>query len=106
MNDCTHTVGIIKEIDSLGRIVIPKEIRERLALRGRVELVLTENGALIRSTEYELVKKQIKTIKSRLKRWLFCLISIYRMRVFPQNKERRYFRGNVVFVSSTVFVCI
>lgn len=63
MNDCTHTVGIIKEIDSLGRIVIPKEIRERLALRGRVELVLTENGALIRSTEYELVKKTNKNDK-------------------------------------------
>ena len=30
-------VGVIKEIDNLGRIVIPKEIRERLLLDKKVE---------------------------------------------------------------------
>ena len=51
-------VGIIKEIDSLGRIVIPKEYRERLMLDKQVELVLTNDGVLIRNSEYELVKKK------------------------------------------------
>ena len=51
------TVGIIKEIDSLGRIVIPKEYRERLMLERKLELVLTEEGVLIRNSEYKLVKQ-------------------------------------------------
>lgn len=50
-------IGIIKEIDGLGRIVIPKELRERLLLEKRVELILTKRGLLIRNPEYCLVKK-------------------------------------------------
>ncbi len=49
-------IGIIKEIDKLGRIVIPKEMRDRLALGDAVELTLTEEGVLIRNPEYRLVK--------------------------------------------------
>ena len=51
-------IGVIKEIDSLGRIVIPKEYRERLMLDKKVEVVLTENGVLVRNSEYELIKKE------------------------------------------------
>ncbi len=51
-------LGIMKEIDSLGRIVIPKEFRERLKLEKRVELVLTKNRLLIRNAKYEIVKTQ------------------------------------------------
>ncbi len=50
-------VGIIKEIDNLGRIVIPKDYRERLSLEKEVEIVLTTSGVLIRNPEYKLVKK-------------------------------------------------
>ena len=50
-------VGIIKEIDSLGRIVIPKEYRERLKLEKTVEIILTAEGILIRNLEYELTRK-------------------------------------------------
>ena len=50
-------IGIVKEIDNLGRIVIPKEFRDRLMLEKQVELVLTKDGMLIRNPEYELVKK-------------------------------------------------
>ncbi|MBR6726692.1 MAG: hypothetical protein IKM08_00730 [Clostridia bacterium] len=50
-------LGIVKEIDNLGRIVIPKEFRDRLMLEKQVELVLTKDGMLIRNPEYELVKK-------------------------------------------------
>lgn len=50
------SVGVIKEIDKLGRIVIQKEMRDRFALVGSVELTLTEEGVLVRNPEYMLVK--------------------------------------------------
>ena len=49
-------LGVTKEIDSPGRLVIPKEFRERLALQGAVELIVTPNGLLIRNPAYRLVK--------------------------------------------------
>jgi AbrB family looped-hinge helix DNA binding protein len=49
-------LGIVKEIDSLGRLHIPKEIRKRLGLNKSVELVLTDAGLLIKSKEYQLIK--------------------------------------------------
>ena len=49
-------VGVIKEIDNLGRIVIPKEIRERLLLDKKVEILVTSEGALLRNPEYVLVR--------------------------------------------------
>ena len=56
-----NKVGVIKEIDSLGRIVIPKELRDRLFLDKKVEVVLTEAGVLIRNSEYQLVKTEKPT---------------------------------------------
>ena len=50
------TVGIIKEVDRLGRIVIPKEYRERFGLTTHVEIVATEFGLVLKSPEYKLVK--------------------------------------------------
>ena len=49
-------IGIIKEIDGLGRLQIPKDIRDRLGLFREVELLITEQGLLIKSREYKLVK--------------------------------------------------
>ena len=51
-------IGIIKEMDSLGRILIPKDFRERLALEDRVELILTTEGLLIRNPKYAFIKKR------------------------------------------------
>ena len=48
--------GYDKEIDSLGRIVIPKDYRDRLQLGSRVEIILTTDGILIQNPEYELIK--------------------------------------------------
>ena len=53
-------IGIIKEIDSLGRLQIPKEIRNRLGFDKDVELVLTKDGLLIKSREYVLTKESEK----------------------------------------------
>ena len=52
------TVGINKEIDGLGRLVIPKEMRERFGLERTVELIATTEGILIRNSQYVLVKKE------------------------------------------------
>ncbi len=49
-------VGIIKEIDKLGRIVIPKESRDRFGLIERVEVIATELGIVLRNPEYRLVR--------------------------------------------------
>ncbi len=49
-------IGIRKEVDHLGRIVIPKEIRELLHFDEEVELILTEKGLLIRNPKYMVVK--------------------------------------------------
>ena len=51
-------IGIIKEFDKLGRLVIPKDLRERYALDNKVEIVATEQGVLIKSPEYKLVKRE------------------------------------------------
>ena len=50
-------VGIIKEIDKLGRIVIPKELRQRSGFEKDVELVSTKDGILIKNQDYILIKK-------------------------------------------------
>ena len=49
-------IGIIKEIDDLGRLQIPKKIRKRLGLGKRVELIVTQDGLLIKSEEYRLIR--------------------------------------------------
>jgi len=51
-------IGIIKEFDKLGRLVIPKDLRERYALGNKVEIIATTQGLLIKSPEYVLVKKE------------------------------------------------
>ena len=53
-------VGIEKEIDSLGRLQIPKEIRNRLRLDKTVELVVSDEGLLVKNSEYRLVKINMK----------------------------------------------
>lgn len=48
-------IGIIKELDKLGRIVIPKELRDRFGLSDNVEVIATEEGILLRSPKYKLI---------------------------------------------------
>ena len=49
-------IGVKKEIDKLGRICIPKEMRNLFRLETEVELQITEEGILLKNTEYVLVK--------------------------------------------------
>ena len=55
-------IGIVKKFDNLGRLVIPKDIRERMFPDGRVEIIATQDGVLIKSVEYELTKKTSKGV--------------------------------------------
>ena len=50
--------GVKKEIDKLGRICIPKEMRKLYDLKNEVELVITSEGILLKNPEYILVKKK------------------------------------------------
>ncbi len=52
-------IGINKEIDRLGRIVIPKELRSLYNLTEEVEIVATDEGILIRNPKYVLIEKPI-----------------------------------------------
>ena len=54
-------VGIIKEFDKLGRLVISKELRDRYDLDKRVEIVAAKDGVLIRNSEFTLIKTQNDT---------------------------------------------
>ena len=44
-------VGINKRIDGLGRICIPKSMRELYNLNDIVELIVTTDGVLLRAAE-------------------------------------------------------
>ncbi|MBR7116493.1 MAG: hypothetical protein IKC87_02160 [Clostridia bacterium] len=48
-------IGIIRGVDKLGRIVIPKEYRERYKLEKEVEIVATCEGVLVRSARHKVV---------------------------------------------------
>lgn len=53
-------IGVKKEIDKLGRICIPKEMRKLFNLKDEVELQITKEGILMKNPEYILVKKESK----------------------------------------------
>ena len=54
----TEQVGIKVKIDHLGRIYIPKRIREQYALEKEAEFVFTEDGLCIRNPQFTLTKRE------------------------------------------------
>ncbi len=51
-------IGVKKEIDKLGRICIPKDMRTLFNLKNEVELHITKEGILLKNPDYVLVKKE------------------------------------------------
>ena len=47
--------GIKREVDSLGRVVIPKEIRKTYGLEKEVEIIATADGVLLRNPRYDIL---------------------------------------------------
>lgn len=56
-------IGIIKNIDSLGRIVIPKEYRKAFGLKTNesIEILATNEGILLRIPDIEVKRLSIDT---------------------------------------------
>jgi len=46
------------KIDKKGRITIPKEVREKLNMKGAVKLIVKDNEAILRSVNKEEVLKK------------------------------------------------
>ena len=51
-------VGIVREIDRNGRLVIPMELRRLYNLVDEVEIIACEEGVLVRNPRYEVVEKK------------------------------------------------
>ena len=72
----------------MGRLVIPKELRERYALKKEIELIATEQGILIKNPEYVLSKKEYtnpwlySTSYALLNNFDFILPSLNRLKTF------------------------
>ena len=62
-----NTVGVKKEIDKLGRICIPKEMRKLFNFKSEVELLITQEGLLLKNPEYVLVKRDEYSVAAQLK---------------------------------------
>ena len=80
-------IGIIKEFDKLGRIVIPKELRERFALKNEVEIVATKDGIILKNPEYVLTKNKIDT------HFNMCVFSCF----LTQNNKQKHDKKTIVF---------
>ena len=54
-------IGIIRNIDSLGRIVIPKEFRRIFGLKKNdaIEIIATNDGILLRLPDIEVRRRPI-----------------------------------------------
>ena len=57
-SDKMTPIGIIRKVDNLGRIVIPKEIRKfyHINANDEIEIVTTPDGIILRKPEYEVRK--------------------------------------------------
>ena len=55
-----ENIGIKKEFDSMGRLSIPKLLKDIYKFSDTVELVPTKEGILIRNPDYVLVRKDGK----------------------------------------------
>jgi len=55
-NEEKMPIGVEKRLDDLGRVVIPKELREFYHFDEKVTLIETENGLLITNPQYIMVK--------------------------------------------------
>ena len=53
-------IGIKREMDANGRVCLPKEMRDIFKLYGKVEILATNEGILIRNPKFKLVKKEEK----------------------------------------------
>ena len=86
--------GIIRPIDSLGRIVIPKEYRKVLGITSndRLELKINDNTIEIRkySHDYEFIKIQNIYYKSLDNLFPNKVVFLDKNNIYLYNKKKRY----------------
>ena len=60
-----RATGIIRRIDDLGRVVIPKEIRRKMRIRegDPLEIFVNENEGLVCFQKYDIEKNYITELK-------------------------------------------
>jgi len=61
-----NKIGIKKKLDNLGRLCIPKFMRELFELTGEVELVVTEDGILLKKSRMYKRKTSKKETNLRI----------------------------------------
>lgn len=59
-----NAVGIVRKIDELGRLVIPKELRNQFRIHSHddIEMIATEDGIFIRKYEGNNINVDIQSI--------------------------------------------
>ena len=55
-----NNIGLVRAVDKLGRLVIPKEMRELYKLNDDVEILATDEGILVRNPKYKVVEIEDK----------------------------------------------
>ena len=60
-------IGIIRKMDSLGRVVIPKEFRRVFGIGNNenIEILATEQGILLRLPDIEVRRRSIRTEEAK-----------------------------------------
>lgn len=58
-------IGIVRKMDSLGRIVIPKEFRRVYGIgkNEEIEMLATDQGILLRLPDIEVRRRSIQTVE-------------------------------------------
>ena len=66
MKKLTVGFGMLRDLDPLGRVCIPKEMRKMFHLENEVEVIVTEEGVLVRNPKYVLIEREeYERIKSK-----------------------------------------
>ena len=51
-----NNIGLVRAVDKLDSLVIPKEMRDLYKLNDDVEILATDEGILIRNPKYKVVE--------------------------------------------------
>jgi len=58
MKKLTVGFGMLRDLDPLGRVCMPKEMRKMFHLENEVEVIVTEEGVLVRNPKYVLIERE------------------------------------------------
>ena len=58
MKKLTVGFGMLRDLDPLERVCIPKEMRKMFHLENEVEVIVTEEGVLVRNPKYVLIERE------------------------------------------------